>query len=1166
MANEPVIDGRDREDILDRMKTIAPYYTDEWDPHSEDAGTVMFELFADLTEGVVERLDRVPEKHRMAFLDSLGFNTFPPQPSRVPLSFQLSESATDNVRIPPSTTATAPATETRPEQRFETLSDRSFEATPASLTHVYGVDPGTDRLTDHGERLLAAERTQLFTGENIQDHELYFGHDDLLTLTAGSTIELEIETDAPERLVANRPRWEFYGVDTDTDTEGWHRLGADSEAAVPTTSFSEREQTTKLTQRLEAFFKRYGLTKIADHDEYELLIRSITDDIRKGRFGEDSAGQLLPANLVDSAVVDADLAAKLRSQLSTLQDRFQASATGGFQPTADPVRLAFTIPGEITETEVDGIESRWLRCRVPDDELSNALFNLSIESVTLSIEGETVGESVVLEPDEGFSNDTPLTFDDDGPIRPFGRRPTTAAIFSLACEEAFTKPGSAVELRFEAVDEAAGEADDETETDGTDGDESTDAAAAAAEAAADDEPADQLDDGSGPDQSDENTPEIAWEFWDGNGWRQLRVDDGTRTLRESGSVSFTIPESMVDTEQFGHENRWIRARLVSGDYGQPKVVETGEHNWETVTDHISPPTFESVSVAYTQPARPVNSIVTTNNRSTRQIEPDDGEFHPFVPLPGEQQALYLGFDRALRNGPIQLYLPLEGVVYPDSFNPWLNVEYCSDPDRGRWTRLEITDGTADFAERGILSCTFPEPTVGFELFGVERHWLRIRVTGDEFVRTTGAVFVPEDGTESHAADGTAFYDADVSIRDDRTRTAPVLYGVHPNTQWAENVELIEDEGLGSSSGTGRQRFSFSSRPVMDPEIWVDEHESLSETQRRRLLQTSPDSVDRITRDGTVRAFWVQWEVVEDFFTSGTSERHCVVDQTGGVVRFGNGKHGMVPPAGENNVRASYRIGGGSDGDVEAGAITGLSEAIAFVDEVSNPEASEGGEDTEPVEQLVSRAPKQIRDRGRPVTTDGFERIALSASRELARVRCKPGMDANGRSQTGCVTLLIVPNVDQPKPVPPVALTNRVEAAVRADAPLSLVGNSESNLTVRGPTYLETSVDVRLQTTGKENLTDIKEQIEHELQAFIHPLTGGPSGDGWEIGRVPPPVVFSSHLEQLPAVARIEEIAVTYETAGDELTLAGNDTEPRVPPDVLIYSGRHSIAVSTGGDR
>ena len=60
-----------------------------------------------------------------------------------------------------------------------------------------------------------------------------------------------------------------------------------------------------------------------------------------------------------------------------------------------------------------------------------------------------------------------------------------------------------------------------------------------------------------------------------------------------------------------------------------------------------------------------------------------------------------------------------------------------------------------------------------------------------------------------------------------------------------------------------------------------------------------DNICRRRRGG----YWVRWSEVDSFYDSGPTSRSYVVDRLQGSVRFGDGRKGMIPPAGTASVMA-----------------------------------------------------------------------------------------------------------------------------------------------------------------------------------------------------------------------------------------------------------------------
>jgi predicted phage baseplate assembly protein len=132
-----------------------------------------------------------------------------------------------------------------------------------------------------------------------------------------------------------------------------------------------------------------------------------------------------------------------------------------------------------------------------------------------------------------------------------------------------------------------------------------------------------------------------------------------------------------------------------------------------------------------------------------------------------------------------------------------------------------------------------------------------------------------------------------------------------------------------------------------------------------------------------------WRPRRDLLASRGAAREFVAEVEGDgatYLRFGDDRFGSRPAAGAR-LTATYRVGGGSAGNVGADSLAHLaSNDPAVVNTtpspilaVSNPLAARGGADPEPLERVRQDAPEAFRTQERAVTTDDYA--------ELARTRC-----------------------------------------------------------------------------------------------------------------------------------------------------------------------------------
>lgn len=169
--------------------------------------------------------------------------------------------------------------------------------------------------------------------------------------------------------------------------------------------------------------------------------------------------------------------------------------------------------------------------------------------------------------------------------------------------------------------------------------------------------------------------------------------------------------------------------------------------------------------------------------------------------------------------------------------------------------------------------------------------------------------------------------------------------------------------LGSSTGEPNQAFKLEGRPVQLESLQVEVREGDSWVRwnrRENLLYHVEPNGEVVLSHIDDRDYYVQYDENGDAW-----------------VKFGDGVYGRIPPAGTDNIRAEYRVGGGTVGNVRAGAITEIRSDIEHLDAVENPFPAVGGNDPESLEHARRFAPLKFRSGERAVTLSDY--IALAHS-------------------------------------------------------------------------------------------------------------------------------------------------------------------------------------------
>jgi uncharacterized phage protein gp47/JayE len=214
-------------------------------------------------------------------------------------------------------------------------------------------------------------------------------------------------------------------------------------------------------------------------------------------------------------------------------------------------------------------------------------------------------------------------------------------------------------------------------------------------------------------------------------------------------------------------------------------------------------------------------------------------------------------------------------------------------------------------------------------------------------------------------------------------------GPTPDRVWATEGRTYKDETLGTSSGFVAQQFVLAKTSVLPYTVNISTE-----------LKASSGV------GGSTGSSVLEWSEIDDLKNAYPNSRvFQVLRQTDGssIVRFGDGFHGSIPDA-HSVIRATYRVGGGSDGNVSASTITTLvTPAIQGVT-VTNPAAATGGVNQESLSSIRINAARSFRSRDRAVTLTDYVAVTESAP-SIAKAKA---VGNNGSS----VTVYVVPEADE----------------------------------------------------------------------------------------------------------------------------------------------------------
>jgi len=461
-------------------------------------------------------------------------------------------------------------------------------------------------------------------------------------------------------------------------------------------------------------------------------------------------------------------------------------------------------------------------------------------------------------------------------------------------------------------------------------------------------------------------------------------------------------------------------------------------------------------------------------------------YAPLGPRPRVRagHAFHLGFDRALDAAGATL-----------SLHVW--TEHWQDDAA---TRAALA------AEGGDWRMHYRARTV-WEFHAGGGVWQPLQQVADETRALSLSGYVRLAAPVGHQAGGVAAQPALFFIRcrlaGGGYECAPRLMHVAFNAVPAEHALSRDERLLGTAAGHAAARFAFGEQPVV------------------------ADSVQLRLDDGagTVQT---DWSTRLDWDDSGPHDRHALLLPEDGELASGDGLRAQTLPAGFK-VLARYRVGGGVAGNVEPGTLASLPPsahnlalapalgALAAPLAVQQPFPATGGAARETLDALRARAYALATCVDKAVTLQDFERLALATpgvpvARTHAVAHLSPQLPCY--PAPGLVTVVVVPRCRLPAPMPSRALLERVRAHLE---PRRLV---TSEVQVIAPRYRRVAVQALLHLQPEIDAADTLRSAQAAIDRFFDPLTGGPEGSGWPVGR---PVYRSevmALLAALPGVARV----------------------------------------------
>ncbi|MFZ3384894.1 MAG: hypothetical protein WA144_13305, partial [Candidatus Methanoperedens sp.] len=420
----PKIEARKRSEIYKLLKEFVPHYTPEWAGSDEnDPGIALLEIFSYMTESIVYRLNQAPQKNFIAFLDMLGINRLPAQPSRAPLTFMLAKGLEKDVLIP-ERTQVAGKTKDNSELPFET--EKNLLAIASQLKKVVAYDPVKDAIYIPPQDFLDPERklesTRIYkTLTSTLAYTRYFQLDSADGLKEKDILKIGVNSSEYKEI----KKINTTVIEVTDDFKSDFPIGTIVEKVTNFTLFEGKDMQEHCVYIAHKDFFNVKSTLtftiyITHHAGIEAGVTSL--DVSWEYWGE--------VKTEDGGGKGEDW-----HKFAVFSDDTNGLSKSGV------VTLSKTTRGEIKEREINGEKNRWIRCKLNKNMTGDVVWKLpELDNIQFQVSSG----GAALYPDFAFYNDTPL--DTGQSFKPFGEDPISPYSFAMASKEVFSKKGAKIEI------------------------------------------------------------------------------------------------------------------------------------------------------------------------------------------------------------------------------------------------------------------------------------------------------------------------------------------------------------------------------------------------------------------------------------------------------------------------------------------------------------------------------------------------------------------------------------------------------------------------------------------------------------------------------------------------------------------------------------------------
>ena len=512
--------------------------------------------------------------------------------------------------------------------------------------------------------------------------------------------------------------------------------------------------------------------------------------------------------------------------------------------------------------------------------------------------------------------------------------------------------------------------------------------------------------------------------------------------------------------------------------------------------------FETIEDIYVHPVK-IKKIVLSNERGITEYNENSipQYFYAFGEEAKKGSCFYIGFDKPLKGKFSLTFILYEDDLPPigkhgkesPEITPSAEIEW-SYWDGNRWAKLKsIKDKTLHLFQNGSV--------IFKEISNMQKRQFPLQ-TKEElfFIRCK----LKKEGYE----------------------IVPRIKKILINTTKAIQIEKVLNKKLGKSNGFPNQTFSLKKFPIVSSDYFKMEFKIKYFKDETEITEV--------------------WEEVDNLSACTHKDKVFKVDRKKGIIIFGDGINGKIPPA-NSTIFCSYAVSKGRQGNISERCRWQLLDDIKDTNKlfIENQFPASEGSNPETIEEAFLRFKKDLLTPYQAVTANDYEFLALNTP-GLRVARAK----AIGNSTLNQVKVVVVPFSLSSRPYPSKGFLKTV--CYHLDKHRLITTKVE----VVPPEYAVISVLAKIKTKDEADPEQVIKRAKASLHRFFHPLYGWKDGKGWPFGKA---VYLSDVYTVLEGVEGLDCV-FDVEIKAEGAYLSHQDRNVILKENALTTPGTHSFSV------